>query len=142
MEIERIQVAKKDRQSDAKVWPIVLVALLDDIAALALVFIVLWIFKVKITVPLIIVIGLVFGTFIFIVHRAIIPSLRRRKMSGAEGMIGLTGEVTKELSPKGTIKVMGEYWQAKSVADEIDIGEDVEIVGINGLKLEVRRKGS
>ena len=39
---------KKQESSGLKVWLIVLIALLDDIAVLALVFIVLWILDVKI----------------------------------------------------------------------------------------------
>ena len=133
-------MTKKNGQSDLKPWLIVLVALLDDIAALALVFVILWFFDVRISLTVIIAIGLVLGTFIFIVHRAIVPSLRRRKTTGAEGMVGLTGEVTQALTPKGVIKIGGEYWKARSVEGEIDVDEEVEVTAIKGLELEVRRK--
>ena len=133
-------MTKKNGQSDLKPWLVVLVALLDDVAALALVFVILWFFDVKISLTGIIVIGLVLGTFIFVVHRAIVPSLRRKKVTGAEGMVGLTGEVTQGLTPKGVIKVSGEYWKARSVDVEIDVDEEVEVTAIKGLELEVRRK--
>ena len=133
-------MTNKNGQSDLKPWLVVLVALLDDVAALALVFVLLWFFDVKLSLTGIIVIGLVLGTFIFIVHRAIVPSLRRKKVTGAEGMVGLTGEVTQALTPKGVIKVRGEYWKARSVDGEIDVDEEVEVKAINGLELEVRRK--
>ena len=55
-------------------------------------------------------------------------------------MIGLKGEVVEPLAPVGVIKVKGEYWKAKSVDEGIAAGEGVEISGINGLTLEVRRK--
>lgn len=131
---------KKDEQSNMKAWLIVLIALLDDVAVLALVFVVLWFFKVEIPLSAIIAIGLVVGTFIFIVHRAIVPSLRRKKVTGAEGMIGLVGEVTQSLTPQGIIKINGEYWKARSVEGNINDGEDVEVMEVKGLKLEVRRK--
>jgi len=133
---------RKNEPSDMKTWLIVLIALLDDVAVLVLVFVVLWFFDVEISLPVMIVIGLVFGTFVFIVHRAIVPSLRRKKVTGVEGMVGLTGEVTQSLTPKGVIKINGEYWQARSVEGEIDVGEEVVILKIKGLNLEVKQKDS
>jgi membrane-bound ClpP family serine protease len=126
--------------STLKVWLIVAFALLDEVAALVLVFVILWAFDVSIPVAAMVAIGLVVGAFGFIVHRALVPSLRRRKITGAEGMLGATGEVTAALRPSGTVKIGDEYWQAKSVAGDIRTGEDVEVVAIDGLKLEVRRK--
>jgi len=120
--------------STLKVWLIVAFALLDEVAALALVFVLLWVFDVTIPVPAI-------GAFAFVVHRALVPSLRRRKITGAEGMFGATGEVTEALRPSGTVKIGDEYWQARSVEGEIKKGEEVEVVAIDGLRVEVRRKG-
>jgi membrane-bound ClpP family serine protease len=133
---------KKSGSSSLRAWLIVLIALLDDVVALVLVFVVLWFFRVEIPLSAIIVIGLVLGTFIFILHRAIVPSLRRRKITGAEGMVGLTGEVVKSLKPDGVVRVGGEYWQAKSIEGDVEAGEDVEVIDIDRLNLEVRRKAS
>lgn len=133
-------MTKKGESSGMKAWVIVLVALLDDIAVLALLFSILWAFNVEIPLYLLIIIGLVAGTFVFIVHRAILPSLRKKKVAGKEGMIGLTGEVTQALKPKGTIKIGDEYWKAKSSSGDIDVGDEVEVVDIDGLSLEVERK--
>ena len=133
-------MAKKGESSNIRSWLIVLVALLDEVAVLAIVFVALWYFKVDIPIPAIIIIGLVLGTFAFITHRAIVPSLRRKKVTGAEGMIGMTGEVVSSLKPNGVIKVGGEYWQAKSVEGDIETGEDVETLRIDRLNLEVKRK--
>ncbi len=87
-----------------------------------------------------IAIGLTLGTFIFIRTWAVLPSLRRKKVTGAEGMIGLECEVIKSLAPVGVVKVGSEYWKAKSVDEDIAAGEDVEILGLKGLTLEVKRK--
>jgi membrane-bound serine protease (ClpP class) len=135
-------VAKKSEQATMRAWLIILMALLDDVAALALIFMVLWFLKVEIPLLAMIVTGLVVGGFIFIVHRAVITSLRRKRITGAEGMIGMQGEVVESLKPKGIIRVNGEYWQAESLNGDIEIGEDVEIVVIDRLKLEVKRKAS
>ena len=86
--------------------------------------------------------GLVAGAFVFFVHRAIVPSLRRRKVTGKEGMIGQIGEVTQACTPRGIIKVKDEYWTAKSLTGDLIVGEEVEIVSIDGLKVEVERRKS
>ena len=132
----------KGETSTIKAWLIVLVALLDEIVVLAIVLLALWYFKVEIPLWAMVVLGLVLGAFAFITHRALVPSLRRKKVTGAEGMIGLTGEVVVSLTPKGVIKVSGEHWQAKCLDEDIEAGEEVEIVRIDRLKLEVRRKVS
>jgi membrane-bound ClpP family serine protease len=133
-------MAKKGEISVLKAWLIVLVSLLDDAAVLAAIFLGLWYFHVKITWMLILIIGLVMVGFVFIMHKAVVPSLLRRKITGIEGMIGMLGKVTEPLHPEGTIKVKDEYWKAKSVEGDIGIGEEVEVVRTAGLSLEVKRK--
>ena len=123
-----------------KSWLLVLVLLLDDAAALVLVLLVLRFLGIGLPLSLKIVIVLILGTLIFIIHKAVIPALRRRKIAGSEGMIGLGGEVIEPLTPVGVITVMGEYWKAKSVDEDIAAGEEVEILGVNGLTLAVRLK--
>ena len=133
-------MVKKDELSTLKAWLLVLASLLDEAVFLVLIFLALRYFHVNITWPVILAAGLAVVVFFFIIHKAVIPSLRRRKTTGAEGMIGLTGEVTQALRPEGVIKINGEYWKAKSADGNIDIDEEVGVVGINGLTLEVKRK--
>ncbi len=123
-----------------KSWLLVLVLLLDDAAALVLVLLVMRFLGIELPLSLKIAIALILGTLIFIIHKAVIPALRRRKIAGSEGMIGLGGEVIEPLTPVGVITVMGEYWKAKSVDEDIAAGEEVEILGVNGLTLAVRLK--
>ena len=131
---------KKDTTTKTKACLIVLLALLDDIVVLAIIALVLWIFDVELSIPMIVILVLALGTFIFILHRSVIPAIRRRKMSGAEGMIGMTGEVTESLCPKGTVKIKGEYWKAVCNEGDINTGEEVEVLRITRLNLEVRKK--
>jgi membrane-bound serine protease (ClpP class) len=130
----------KNSMNRRKAWLIVLVSLLDDIAVLALIFLGLWVFHVEITWALILIIALVMAAVIFIIHKTIVPSLLRKKLTGAEGMMGMTGRVTEPLLPRGRVKIKDEYWKASSVEGEIGLGEEVEVVGIAGLSLEVRKK--
>ena len=128
--------------STKKAWLIVLVSLIDDIIILAVVILALWYFKVALPLWAMILIGLALGAFIFVRTWAVLPSLRRKKVTGAEGMIGLLGEVVESPTPGLVIRVSGEYWQAECRDGDIETGEEVEIVGIDRLKLEVKRKVS
>ena len=123
-----------------KDWLMLLVLLLDDAAALVLVLIVLWALKITIPLSVTIAIALLLGTLVFIIHKAIVPSFHRKQVTGSEGMIGLETKVVEPLIPIGIIKINGEYWKAKSVDGNMTAGENVEILGMHGLTLEVRRK--
>ncbi len=66
--------------------------------------------------------------------------LRKRPVSGAEGLVGEVGEAKSRLVPGsvGWVFVHGERWKAIS-DEEIDEGESVEVVEVKGLTLKVRR---
>ena len=123
-----------------KDWLIILVLLLDEVVVVALVFLVLWVLGIEIPLPIIIVTALLLGVVVFIMHKAVIPTFRKKRITGSEGMIGLIGEVTEPLTPVGVVRVGGEYWKAKSVGENIAVGEEVEILALDGLKLMVRLK--
>ena len=121
-------------------WLKVLVFLLDDAVVLLLIVLLLRFLGIQIPLPITIVVAVLAGTLIFIIHRVIIPDFRRKPVTGPEGMIGTQGRVVKPLSPIGAIIAGGEYWRAKSVNGSIGVGENVEIVGLDGLTLKVKRK--
>ena len=135
-----MEMAERGGMSKRKAWLIVLVSLIDDVIILVGVGLAMWYFKVKLPLWAMIAIGLVIGSFIFFRTWAVLPSLRKKKITGAEGMIGMEGEVVESLEPVGVIKVCGEYWKAKTAGEDIVAGEDVEILRIERLVLEVRRK--
>ena len=74
--------------------------------------------------------------FLFIIGVGI-KAQRRKPVTGAEAMIGATGEVIDELSPAGTVKVQGEIWNAESVAGNINAGEKVKITALKNMKVFV-----
>ena len=123
-----------------KDWLLITASLLDDAAVVVIVLLVLWFLKIPISLPVIILLVLLFVATVFIMHKLVIPALRRGKITGSEGMLGLEGRVVKSLKPGGTVSVKGEYWTARSVDKNISVGEQVEIVGIDGLTLHVKRK--
>ncbi|MFC2060403.1 NfeD family protein [Chloroflexota bacterium] len=118
----------------------VLLLLLDEIAVVVLVLLVLRVLGISIPLPFTIVAALVLGALVFIMHKAVIPSFHKKEVTGSEGMIGCDGEVIERLNPVGVIRVGSEYWQAKSVNENIAIGEEVEIIELKGLRLMVKLK--
>jgi membrane-bound ClpP family serine protease len=127
-------------KSTIKDWLIILVLLLDEAVAVVLVLLVLWALGIEIPLPIMIAVALLLGAFVFITHKVIIPSFHKKKITGSEGMIGLTGEVIEPLTPVGVVRIGDEYWKAKSVGENIASGEEVEILGVNGLTLMVKLK--
>lgn len=121
-------------------WLKVLVLLLDEAVAVVLVIVVLRYFEIKIPLPIMIVAALLLGIVVFIIHKAIVSSFHRKQVTGREAMIGIQGRVTEPLTPVGAIMVKGERWRAKSVDDNVEVDENVEIIGVKGLTLEVKRQ--
>lgn len=82
-----------------------------------------------------------FGGFTLLVSFLVVRSQRRPAALGREGLLGATAEVRQALPgghAPGKVFVHGEYWNA--VADEpIEIGVSVEVIGVDGLRLRVRR---
>ncbi len=64
---------------------------------------------------------------------------KRRAMTGAEAMVGKEGTAVTDLNPEGTVKVMGQMWHGWC-ADRVDAGERVQVVGLEGLRLQVARR--
>ncbi len=118
-------------------WLKVLVLLADDAAALVLIFLVLHFLGVQIPLLITIFVMLLIAVLVFIIHIKVIPSFRWKQTTGREGMIGLEGRVVRSLTPVGVIYVKGENWKAESIGDYIEVDEDVEVVGIEGLILRV-----
>jgi membrane-bound ClpP family serine protease len=133
---------KKGEISTLKAWLIVLASLIDDAVVLGLIFLGLWLFHVKITLVLILTLAAGIVIWAFIMHKAVIPALKKRKINGAEGMIGAKGVVSEILDPGGIVDISGEYWKAAGVNGKIEKGREVEVVGINGLELKVKETKS
>jgi membrane-bound serine protease (ClpP class) len=76
--------------------------------------------------------------FVFLLGAAI----RGRKypvISGSEALIGATGIATSDLNPKGTVHVRGEEWTASTLDDIIEKGQAIQVIGIDGLRLQVSK---
>lgn len=127
-------------KSNIKDWLKILVLLLDEAAAVVLVLVILWALKIEIPLPIAVFAALLLGGLVFVIHKAVIPTFHKKQITGAEGLIGLEGEVVEPLNPQGVIKIKDEYWKAKSVGENIAVGEEVEILKVDRLTLMVKRK--
>jgi membrane-bound serine protease (ClpP class) len=81
-----------------------------------------------------------FTAFAVFVLGAIIRGQRRRKATGAEGMIGAIAIAKTPLDPTGTVLTQGELWTAASEGGRVAPGEEVTITKVEGLKLWVAKK--
>ena len=70
------------------------------------------------------------------------PTFFLRPRVALENIVGSEGKVVKLLAPEGYVKVQGVLWKAKCTELQVEEGDEVMVVGTEGLKLVVARKGS
>jgi membrane-bound serine protease (ClpP class) len=81
---------------------------------------------------------LVISGFFAAVTSLAVRAQRSKPQTGSEMLIGMVGEVARDLAPEGKVFVSGELWNA--VAEEtIAAGEKVEILAVDSLKLKVKK---
>jgi membrane-bound serine protease (ClpP class) len=69
-----------------------------------------------------------------------IRAQRRKPQTGAQGIVGETGEALTELNPDGRIKVHGEIWNATSLDGTIHKGTAVIVAEVENLRLKIRQR--
>ena len=81
------------------------------------------------------VIGLAAAFSLLIVGMGV-SAMRRKPMTGSEGMVGLIGTAKTALDPRGQLSIHGEIWQA--VSDRpLKPGERAQVIKVEGLTLYV-----
>jgi membrane-bound serine protease (ClpP class) len=81
------------------------------------------------------VIGLAAAFSLLIVGMGV-SAMRRKPMTGSEGMVGLIGTAKTTLDPRGQLSIHGEIWQA--VSDRpLKPGERAQVIKVEGLTLYV-----
>jgi membrane-bound ClpP family serine protease len=106
-----------------------------------LVAVVLWLLPlIDINLPLWVLIpaSIVLQAYNVFSYRKSIQALRKQPMPGMTNMVGSQGEIVKSLNPDGLIKIRGELWAATAASGKIATGQNVTVIGQNGLKLVVR----
>jgi membrane-bound serine protease (ClpP class) len=80
------------------------------------------------------------SAFMLFVGTLAVRAWRQQPVSGVEGLIGEVGEVRSRLAPRGKVWLHGEYWNAES-DEEIEVGQKVQVVGVDRMVLHVRKVG-
>jgi membrane-bound serine protease (ClpP class) len=77
-----------------------------------------------------------FSLFFAVVLTKVVQVRRRPATVGAHTILGARGQVRRD----GLVAVRGELWQARAEnGDSLEPGEEVDVVGVDGLSLVVRR---
>jgi membrane-bound serine protease (ClpP class) len=89
--------------------------------------------EVAIAVLLLVMAGIV--AYLFYIG---VKAQHKKIKTGKEALIGAKGVTTTDLTPKGEIRVLGEFWQATTKDGTIAVGQDVEVVDMEGMFLVVK----
>lgn len=94
----------------------------------------------RVSVPLVIGMAGVTAAFFITVLTFALRAQRRPVEVGAEVLIGRVGDARTDLSPTGMVQVAGELWSAEVEGGDatVKIGERIEVVGVEGLRLQVK----
>ncbi|NQU02649.1 MAG: nodulation protein NfeD [Syntrophaceae bacterium] len=88
----------------------------------------------SVMIPTVIIISLF---FIAIVSLAVKAQMRKPR-TGVEGMVGEIGKAVTPIHDGGKVFIKGEYWNASS-REVIEEGDQIEVIGMKGLKIEVKK---
>lgn len=93
-----------------------------------------WFLPLALALPTFVV--LIAGTFLFYAY--LVKAARRPVMTGLEAMQHACGRVRSVQDGVATIWVNSELWSARG-GEGLAIGDRVQVVGIDGLQLRVRK---
>ena len=129
---------KNRRLTTARLFLAIFTTTLEEIAIYA---IWRWVLPgFNINLPVGVLIGMMVAWGIFSVSLFVLTTniLKKQVPAGLPSMIGTKGKAASVLSPEGMVKIKSELWAAKSNTGMIPIGDNIEVVGEDGLKLIVK----
>lgn len=91
-----------------------------------------WIFPWPIATVLYGGLLVVSGAVYVVTYRA----MRLPVTTGAEGMIGVRGQVVRAIESRGTVRIHNELWTAEA-GQPLPVGTSVRVVSVTGLILHV-----
>ena len=83
---------------------------------------------------------IIMSVVFILVSNRVVRAQRLRVATGREDLLCRGAVVRTPLEPSGTVLVEGELWQAELDRGKAQVGEEVTITAIQGLKLFVTRK--
>jgi membrane-bound ClpP family serine protease len=95
----------------------------------------------RVSVPLVIGVGIAFGLFFAGILTYALRAQREPVRSGAAGLVGKLGVARSEVGRIGQVQVASELWTAEATqgSPAIGKGDKVEVVEVKGLHLVVRK---
>lgn len=90
---------------------------------------------------LIAVVVIIFGGFFGFIVERVVRIHRRKATTGKEELVGSQAVARTAINPEGQVFFRGERWQAVSESGDIEPGENVVIIKIDGLVLHVKKTG-
>jgi len=100
--------------------------------------------RVGVHIPLagLIAIMVVWGAFSVFTYRVGSRALALKPTVSLPDMVNSKGKVVSPLDPDGLVRIRGELWVAESATGRMDTGEEIVVVGQEGLKLVVDKSSS
>jgi membrane-bound serine protease (ClpP class) len=92
--------------------------------------------EMRLPLSLVLAVVIPFALILILMVRLALRARGVRVTTGLAGMIGLKGRAETAIEPEGRVFVRGELWRARS-RTKIAAGENVRVVGVEGLTLEV-----
>jgi membrane-bound serine protease (ClpP class) len=98
----------------------------------------------RVSIPLVLVTAFITAALFGAVVTFAIRAQRRKIEVGKEALIQQVGRAQTDLNPGGLVQIGGELWTAELVAgqSEIKANQLVEVVKVEGLRLQVKRMDS
>jgi membrane-bound ClpP family serine protease len=96
-------------------------------------------FDINLPFPVLIGIMVAWAAFAISLFVFTTQTLKKQVPVGLPSMIGTKGKAASSLDPEGMVRIKGELWVATADGGGIPAGENIEVVGEDGLKLVVRK---
>jgi membrane-bound serine protease (ClpP class) len=95
----------------------------------------------RVSVPLVVGVGVSIGLMFAVILTYALRSQREPIQTGVESLMGKTGFARSEIGVNGQVQVGAELWTAEAEQDSpaIGKGDKIEVVGVHGLRLKVRK---
>ncbi len=90
----------------------------------------------RVSVPLVVVTSGAVAVGFAVILAYALRAQRRPKVMGMETLVGQVGEVRSD----GAVQVASELWSAESESGQLEPGDKVQVVGVRGLRVVVRKK--
>ena len=96
----------------------------------------------RVSLPLVIFVGVFIGSIFAVILGYALRAQRRPVITGRESLGSQTGIAVSEIDPTGLVQVASELWSAypEEGSARIHRGDQIEVVKVEGLRLKVRKK--